>query len=254
MRKAVAVSFLLGLALSFVPSIAVGLSPPLNPGHEIVDEQHGFMSVEFEWDKNLELVDPLDPHSDLEVEWYHLIYTCLQNCPNNQGDAVWVIQPNGPGPVSRLFVGGFDYSLPTAQTRYQWRVGACSAQASGACVYTASDYFTTRLHPPPPMTPGPPTPPPTIPGPPSGGPPGVLENPISSKTLPQLLENVLNFLFGLSLVIMPIIIIYGGILLLTAGGDPQKISQSRTILLWAVIAFAIILLARGLPTVLRGLL
>ena len=79
-------------------------------------------------------------------------------------------------------------------------------------------------------------------------------NPISSQTLPQLLENVLNFLFGLSMVILPIIILYGGILLLTAGGDPQKISKSRTILLWAVIAFAIILLARGLPPVLRGLL
>jgi len=79
-------------------------------------------------------------------------------------------------------------------------------------------------------------------------------NPISSQTLPQLLENVLNFLFGLSIVILPIIILYGGILLLTAGGDPQKISRARTILLWAVVAFAIILLARGLPPVLRGLL
>jgi len=87
-----------------------------------------------------------------------------------------------------------------------------------------------------------------------GGVPSVLENPISSKTLPQLLENVLNFLFGLAIVILPIIILYGGILLLTAGGDPQKISKSRTILLWAVVAFAIILLARGLPAVLRGIL
>lgn len=79
-------------------------------------------------------------------------------------------------------------------------------------------------------------------------------NPISSTTLPELLENVLNFLFGLSIVILPIIIIYAGILLLASGGDPEKISRGRTILLWAVIAFAIILLARGLPTVLRGLL
>ena len=110
----------------------------------------------------------------------------------------------------------------------------------------------------------------TCPGPGSGGPgggggagddggggggiPAILKNPISSQTLPQLLENVLNFLFGLSMVILPIIILYGGILLLTAGGDPTKISKSRTILLWAVIAFAIILLARGLPPVLRGLL
>ena len=92
------------------------------------------------------------------------------------------------------------------------------------------------------------------PPPNGGGDPAVLKNPISSKTLPQLLENVLNFLFGIAIVILPIIILYGGILLLTAAGDPAKISQSRTILLWAVVAFAIILLARGLPTVLRNLL
>ena len=88
----------------------------------------------------------------------------------------------------------------------------------------------------------------------SGGTQTVLENPISSATLPELLKNVLNFLFSLSIVILPIIILYGGFLMLTAGGDPTKISQSRTILLWAVVAFAIILLARGLPEVIRSLL
>ena len=87
-----------------------------------------------------------------------------------------------------------------------------------------------------------------------GGIPAVLKNPISSQTLPELLNNVLNFLFSISIVILPIIILYGGFLMLTAAGDPTKISQSRTILLWAVIAFAIILLARGLPEVLRTLL
>jgi len=87
-----------------------------------------------------------------------------------------------------------------------------------------------------------------------GGIPAVLKNPISSETLPQLLNNVLNFLFSLSIVILPIMILYGGFLMLTAGGDPTKISQSRTILLWAIVAFAIILLARGLPEVIRTLL
>jgi len=90
------------------------------------------------------------------------------------------------------------------------------------------------------------------PKPGSGIPPDL--NPISSTTLPQLLETVLTFLFGISIVVLPIIIVYGGFLLLTAGGDPTKISSARTILLWAVVAFVIILLARGLPTVLRNLL
>jgi len=87
-----------------------------------------------------------------------------------------------------------------------------------------------------------------------GGTQTVLENPISSQTLPELLNNVLNFLFSISIVILPIIILYGGFLMLTAAGDPTKISESRTILLWAVVAFAIIRLARGLPEVIRSLL
>lgn len=94
-------------------------------------------------------------------------------------------------------------------------------------------------------------------GPGGGGPPIISPsdlNPISSVTLQELLENVLNFLFSIAVVVLPITILYGGILLLTAGGNPEKISRSRTILLWAVVAFAIILLARGLPAVLRGLL
>ncbi|MCH8244686.1 hypothetical protein IIB97_02260, partial [Patescibacteria group bacterium] len=219
--------------ISLVPSLAAALTPPLNPTHKIVDEQPSFMSVEFLWDKS----------ADPEVEWYHLFYFCVQNCPSNPGDALWVIQPIGPGFVSHLFVGGFDYSTAAADTLYQWRVGACSAQAAGDCAYTALQSFETNKAPPPLVLP-----------PPPDSVSAILQNPISSQTLPQLLENVLNFLFGLSMVILPIIILYGGILLLTAGGDPQKISKSRTILLWAVVAFAIILLARGLPPVLRGLL
>ncbi len=235
MRNAIVLIFLLGLIIAFVPSTSGAVSPPLNPIPDIVDKQHDFMAVNFQWDKNLEF----------EVEWYHLIYSCKQNCPQNPGDALWVIQPTGTGPVSHLFIGGFDYSLPTAETQYQWRVGACSAQASGNCVYTGPEEFVTPLQPAPPEG---------LKGNGGGGTQAVLKNPISSATLPELLKNVLNFLFSLSIVILPIIILYGGFLMLTAGGDPTKISQSRTILFWAVIAFAIILLARGLPEVIRTLL
>ena len=127
--------------------------------------------------------------------------------------------------------------------RYDWKVIAYNK--SDIPIGTSQQwYFLTESAPKV-------TPPPGSGG---GGIPAVLENPISSQTLPELLNNVLNFLFSISIVILPIIILYGGFLMLTAAGDPAKISQSRTILLWAVIAFAIILLARGLPEVIRTLL
>jgi len=138
-----------------------------------------------------------------------------------------------------------DFNLP-----YSWKISAYNATEEKIDTSLTWDFKTAQRV----VAPTGEAPSGGLGSPSGGGTPAVLENPISSKTLPQLLENVLNFLFGLAIVVLPIIILYGGILLLTAGGDPQKISQSRTILLWAVVAFAIILLARGLPTVLRNLL
>ena len=94
MRNTLILIFLLGFTISLVPSFAVALAPPLDPTHEIVDEQFSFMAVEFQWDKS----------TDPDVEWYHLIYSCVQNCPSNPGDALWVIQQIGSGSVSHLFV------------------------------------------------------------------------------------------------------------------------------------------------------
>ncbi|MDA1337711.1 MAG: pilin [bacterium] len=235
MKTHIVTYILLAIMLGSFPSTARALSAPANPSSEIIDTQYDFIAVKFQWSKS----------ADTDVEWYHLVYQCLKNCPTSPGDALWVIQPIGAGPVSYVFVGGFDFSLPAKEARYQWRVGACSAQASGDCAYTSPEEFVTPKQPAPPVTSS---------SQQSGSSSSVLINPISSTTLPELLENVLNFLFGLSIVVLPIIILYGGFLMLTAGGEPEKISKSRTILLWAVVAFAIILLARGLPTVLRGIL
>ncbi|MBI4138045.1 MAG: hypothetical protein HY482_00425 [Candidatus Wildermuthbacteria bacterium] len=80
---------------------------------------------------------------------------------------------------------------------------------------------------------------------------GTKLNPISSDNLLDLLRTVLNFMFVLAIAILPIVIVYGGILMLGSGGDPARIKKGREVLLWAVLAFAVILLARGLPAVLR---
>ena len=140
-----------------------------------------------------------------------------------------------------------DNSLPTTidpGSSYKWYVQVYDDEG-GLLVTSAQWSFKTQqsvnIVPPPGSGVG-------------GGSTVPLENPISSTSLTGVLENILNFLFGLAIVILPIIIIYSGILLIGAGGNPEKISKGRTILLWAVIAFAIILLARGLPTVLRNLL
>ena len=81
-----------------------------------------------------------------------------------------------------------------------------------------------------------------------------IENPISSNSLPELIGKLLNFIFGLSIVIAPLMVLYAGFLMLTAAGDSAKIQKARSILIWTVVAFAIILVAKGAPEVIRSIL
>ncbi|MCH7828746.1 hypothetical protein IH982_02720 [Patescibacteria group bacterium] len=150
-------------------------------------------------------------------------------------------------PFLALSIGRIEFA-----DSYTWKVTAYNSAGSPIDDSSPATFSTEQdpvvVQPPPGGGPG-------GGGPGGGGPPIISPsdlNPISSETLQELLENVLNFLFGIAVVVLPIIILYGGILLLTAGGAPEKILRARTILLWAVIAFAIILLARGLPAILRS--
>lgn len=82
----------------------------------------------------------------------------------------------------------------------------------------------------------------------------ILINPLKAKTLEEAINALINFLFFLAMAIAPILIIYAAFLLLTAHGDPKQISKAKTIIFWTVIALAIVLLAKGLPSVIKGVL
>ena len=94
--------------------------------------------------------------------------------------------------------------------------------------------------------------------PPGGEPPPPISsgdlNPISAKNLTELFNKIFSFLFGLSIFLVPVVVIYAAFLMLMGGGDPEKLAKGRMILMWTAIAFIIILLSRGLPVVLKNLL
>ncbi len=127
---------------------------------------------------------------------------------------------------------------------YQWYVVAC---ADAACANKAESsvcsFSTQQLAPSPGPGPGP--------GP---GSPIDLINPLKAQTLEEAINALINFLFYLAMGISPILIIYAAFLILTAGGDAAKISRARTIILWTLIAVAIVLLAKGLPSAIKGAL
>ena len=71
-------------------------------------------------------------------------------------------------------------------------------------------------------------------------------NPLKYATFDELVTAIMNFIFVLAVVTVPLIIIVGAFQLLTSSGDPKKIGAGKSMITYALIGLAIILLARGI--------
>jgi len=73
-----------------------------------------------------------------------------------------------------------------------------------------------------------------------------IENPLKVKNFWELLGKIIDFLFYISLAIVPMVIIIAGYYFITAAGEPEKINTAKKIILWALIGFLVIMCAKGL--------
>ena len=91
--------------------------------------------------------------------------------------------------------------------------------------------------------------------PPAGGGQTVtFTDPLGGKTFGDVAKIVVDVLVGFAIPILGIMIIWGAFQLITSGGDPSKISAGKKTLLWAVVGFAIVLLAKYIPAEIQTLL
>ncbi|MDD5568940.1 MAG: pilin [Candidatus Pacebacteria bacterium] len=70
-----------------------------------------------------------------------------------------------------------------------------------------------------------------------------IPNPSPFGSIGELLDRIFDFLQDIALVVLPLMLVWAGIVFITAGGDPAKIKQAREIVLYAVIGFIIVFLA-----------
>jgi len=84
------------------------------------------------------------------------------------------------------------------------------------------------------------------------GPP--LNDPLQGKTIEKLIGDVIDWMIKVSAPILVIMIIWGAFLILTAGDNENKVTQGKKTIRYAVIGFAIILMARGLIEVIKQFL
>jgi cytochrome bd-type quinol oxidase subunit 2 len=81
-----------------------------------------------------------------------------------------------------------------------------------------------------------------------------IKNPLKAESFEALINNLINFFFYLAVALTPLMITIAGIQYLTAGGDEKKIESAKKIITYTIIGFAIILLAKGLISVIKGVL
>lgn len=79
-------------------------------------------------------------------------------------------------------------------------------------------------------------------------------NPLKAETFEELIDNLINFVFQIAVVLAPLLIIIGGLYVIFAAGDPYKVERGKKIILWTIIGFVIVLLAKAIGGIIRYLL
>lgn len=85
-------------------------------------------------------------------------------------------------------------------------------------------------------------------------PPEKTINPIILGTLEEVFNFLLTSIFFITLTASAITIIWAAFLFVTSGGDPQKITSARKIIVWAVVALVVAILSKAAQGIIKGML
>ncbi len=87
-------------------------------------------------------------------------------------------------------------------------------------------------------------------------PPGALTltDPLGGKTFPAVIEAVSDALARIAIPIVAVIVLYGAFQIMTAGGSAEKVSSGRKTILYAVVGYAIVLLASSVVPLIRDII
>ena len=79
-------------------------------------------------------------------------------------------------------------------------------------------------------------------------------NPMAADSFEGIIGNIIDFIFKIALVLVPLMVIWGGVLFVSAGGSADQIKKAQQVIFWSLIGFVVVLLARGLSDLLEEIL
>lgn len=82
-----------------------------------------------------------------------------------------------------------------------------------------------------------------------------IPNPIACSTATCLIAQVVRYILGVIAILATLMFIWGGVMMLTSGGNSERVRQAKETLAWAAIGIVVIMLSWGIIRfVLEGLL
>lgn len=71
----------------------------------------------------------------------------------------------------------------------------------------------------------------------------VIPNPIACNDATCLISQVIRYILGTIAIIATLMFIWGGVMMLTSGGNAEQVKKAKETLVWAAIGVAVILLS-----------
>jgi prepilin signal peptidase PulO-like enzyme (type II secretory pathway) len=77
---------------------------------------------------------------------------------------------------------------------------------------------------------------------------------VGPSSIQELFTSIGQFLFALLIPLATLAIIWSGVMLITAGGNEDRVKKGRAWLLWAIIGLAVGLIGYGLVNLIQSIL
>lgn len=82
-----------------------------------------------------------------------------------------------------------------------------------------------------------------------------IPNPLGgTNDISALASNIIKFLIILAIPITAILVVYAGFLYITSAGNEDKVKTAQKALIWAIVGFAVVLIASSVPAIIQEFL
>ena len=82
----------------------------------------------------------------------------------------------------------------------------------------------------------------------------IITNPLKTTDTKEFIERLGNWIFTFSIAVVPVMILVAAYMFVTGGGNPTKMQSARKLLLYTLIGFAIMMMAKGIIALLATIL